>query len=88
MQKSGHVPWSKKIESIPLGSVSSASVATTRRQYRYAQGVGITGHTHPLKGTWDQGYPLDCTWDQGYPPPVNRQTPVKTLPSHNYCCGR
>ena len=30
------------------------------------------------EGTWHQKYP---------PPPMNRQMPVKTLPSSNYCCG-
>ena len=46
----------------------------------------------PLEGTWDKslGYLSERTWDQlkyygmgmGTPPGVNRQTPVKTVPSH------
>ena len=37
-----------------------------------------TMDTHALKGTWDQG----C------PPPVDSNTPGKTVSSRNYCCGR
>ena len=58
----------------------------------------IPGDTHPPlrtpfhkgPGTRDtQPPPWEGTWDQVYlPPPVNRHTPVKTLPSHNYYSGR
>ena len=35
------------------------------------------------------GYtPLPCPVYAGIHPPVDRQTPVKTLPFRNYCCGR
>ena len=44
----------------------------------------------PLKGTWYQRYPPPGKdMELEIPtPPVNRQTPVKTLPSRNFVCGR
>ena len=56
----------------------------------------------PIPTPWDS-YPLDENWDQRYlrslqkghrtrdthhPPPHCGHTPVKTLPSRNYCCGQ
>ena len=44
----------------------------------------------PLKGTWYQRYPRPGKdMELEIPtPPVNRQTPVKTLPSRNFVCDR
>ena len=54
----------------------------------------------PHEGNWGQGYPpWEGIWDQGYPPsgrdmgpgipipPVERQTPAKTLPSPTSLAG-
>ena len=48
-----------------------------------------TRDTTPQKGlgTRDTYLPLEGSWDQRYLRPVDRHMPVKTLPSHNYCCG-
>ena len=54
--------------------------------------------THPLDIPTPWTYPRrdlvpeiptpERTWDQRYPPtPMDRQTPVKTLPSRNFVCG-
>ena len=46
----------------------------------FHKGLGTRDtHPPPSEGTWDQVY---------LPPPVNRHTPVKILPSHNYYSGR
>ena len=63
-----------------------------------------TSHWVPLERVWDQwryygmemGYPprkdmgpVEVLWDGDAPPPgVNRQTPVKTVPSPSFGCGR
>ena len=37
--------------------------------------------------TWDQGPRRDLASEIPSPPVMNREMPVKTLPSSNYCCG-
>ena len=59
-------------ECIPVGCVPTATVSATRCQY---QGCGLpSGGVWPLKGDLPQGRGLLI-------PTVNRQTPLKTLPS-------
>ena len=62
----------------------------------HVQGVGIHNHP-PLVYPGPKGAGTRHTHATGkdlgpdiptHPPPMNRQTPVKTLPSRNYCCGR
>ena len=78
------------------------SMATARYQEQWSVGVGyqvnkfeqISSDDHRM--SLARGRPPDHK--DPYPmmhmimshtlPPVSRHTPVKTLPSHNYCCGR
>ena len=46
--------------------------------------------TLPPGKIWDQRYPNPPKKEHGtrYPTPTHVHTPLKTLPSYNYCCGR
>ena len=47
-----------------------------------------TKHTHSLEGTWDHTYPPQVGTSTRYTYSLlDKQTPVQTLPSSNYCCG-
>ena len=80
----------------PLG-VSTRVVSTHSQQVPCLERRGIVS-THPgvltlpgypPSGIYDSDtQPLERTWNQRYPPRVDRQTPVKTLPSRNFVGGR
>ena len=78
-----------KQEIIPVGCVLTAAVACTPGEGVY---VGpVLPWTYPTPGIpLSIPYPLDRTWYQGYQPPtrVDRETPVKTLPSCNFVGSR
>ena len=63
-------------ECIPLGCIPPASVATIRNQYL---------PPHPMTFLEGERTP---PWKKTLSSSVVRQTPVKTLPSRNFVCGR
>ena len=50
--------------------------------------TGLSTHTHTHKGPGTRDTPQKGRGTRDIPPPVNRHTPVKTLLSRNFVCGR
>ena len=66
-----------RLRTHPFGS--HVRVGTTPWTYPPLDMPTLSRHTHPYKGRGTR---------DTHPLPVGRQTPVETLPSRNFVCGR
>ena len=85
-----HILVSVKVipkQSIPVGCVLPTSVPTTRYQW-WGGYVSSNDHQMLLAGRWvcsEGDHVIYSMMHVMLPTPMDRQMPLKTLPSHNYC---